>query len=150
MINLEISQLFQRSNKNEIEIVTNICRILNNFHGIKQEMVRLKGKQPHRYKLGDVYIGLKMCGRPNCLFCPHDFVIKRRTAKGIMEIGKRVSRRLLLRNRRGYMYKPMKKLEKQCRELKKERDVYAKAVRTISVIAKQTGVERGRYNKLCL
>ena len=148
MTNPEISQLLQRNNKNEIEIIINVCRLLNDFYKIKQEMVRFKEKQPHRYKLGDVFIGLKTCGRLNCLFCPHSFVIKRRTTKGIVEIGNRVSRKLLLRSQRGYMYKPMKKLEKQCRELKKKRDILAKAIRTISVIAKQTGMKRGKYNKL--
>lgn len=148
MTNPEISQLLQRNNQNEIEMITNVCRLLNDFYKIKQEMARLKGRQPHRYELGDVFVGLKTCGRPNCLFCPHSFVIKRRTTKGIVEIGNRVSRRLLLRNRRGYMYKSMKKLEKQCRELKKKRDIHAKAIRTISAVAKQTGVKRGKYNKL--
>jgi hypothetical protein len=45
MTNLEISLLLQKYNKNEIEIITNVYKVLNDFHKIKQEIMKIKTKQ---------------------------------------------------------------------------------------------------------
>jgi 6-pyruvoyl-tetrahydropterin synthase len=115
-----------------------ISELFLEYEQIKQEMENFVNTQKKFYEQGHIYLELKKCGTKGCFFCPHGFVwvisvnfgkdkkLKRK------ELGKEITKDILRKYNKTYLYKKMKELENTAKNIEAKRKTVLEIINNLN------------------